>query len=303
MGSPLQVAVFPLPKIVAFPGHSLQFHIFETRYRRMVRDCQENGTWLGVAQGDLLKKGRLGQTLDEFLNTNQELYSPVEVFGVGPMRVVKELPDGRFVIEVDIQARVRLRERVQELPYILVEAEALADDFVSAEEEARLLAELKTEIGRIASLRMGLLKHLQSKEYFDDTSVTSLVYTILKWFVIEDHEGQSLLEDNNPVSRAEKLLTWMRYFVSEASVHVVRHETKAPAPPASRGRKGRESEGVEEEASENPKRRKGASSRPPLSAAGRETLAPAPLPTAAGAEGGRVLHVDFKRKHTGLEID
>lgn len=226
MGTPLRVAVFPLPKIVAFPGHSLQFHIFEPRYRKMVRDCQEQGLWLGVAQGELVKKARGGQTLEEFLSSNQETYTPLPVFGVGPMRVLKELPDGRYVIEVEIVSRVRMNERLQELPYTVVEAEPLEDATVPSQEEARLVSELKAEIARIAALRTGLLKHLQSKEYFDDSNLSSLVYSILKWFVIENREGQSILEDDSPTGRAEKLLAWMRYFVREASVHVVRQEAR-----------------------------------------------------------------------------
>jgi Lon protease-like protein len=239
MSTPLHVAVFPLPKIVAFPGHSLQFHIFEPRYRKMVRDCEENGLWVGVAQGELVKKARTGQTLEEFLNSNQETYAPSLVFGAGPMRVLKELPDGRYVIEVEIRKRVRASERVQELPYVVMEVEPLADESVPPETQGRLMADLKSEIGRIAALRTGLLKHLQSKEYFDDTNLSTLVYSILKWFVIENREGQGILEDGSPSGRAEKLLSWMRYFVREASVHVVRQEAKSSPPP--KGRKDKAS--------------------------------------------------------------
>jgi|GEM_PF-457817 len=224
MKSERNVAVFPLPKIVAFPGHSLQFHIFEPRYRKMVRDCEEKGLWLGIAQGGLVKKARGGQTLEEFLNSNQETYVPVDVFGAGPMRVLKELPDGRYVIEVEIRERVRVGGRLQELPYVVMEAEVLSDAPVTMQEEMRLLTELKMEIGRIASLRTGLLKHLQSKEFFDDSSLSKLVYSVLKWFVIENQEGQLILEEDDPARRAEKLLTWMRYFVHEASGHVGRQE-------------------------------------------------------------------------------
>lgn len=286
MGSPLQVAVFPLPKIVAFPGHSLQFHIFEPRYRRMVRDCIEKGVWLGIAQGDLVKKARLGQSLDEFLNSNQEMYTPVDVFGAGPMRILKELPDGRFVIEVTIQERVRARSNVQELPYLLVDADALPDMALPLDEEARLMGELKVEIGRIASLRTGLLKHLQSKEYLDDSNLTALVYSILKWFVIENREGQAILEDDSPAGRAEKLLSWMRYFVREASVH---RDTPAPRASAPSRRTGA-AKGEAPVDIDAARHGSGPRSRP------------APLATGTGHDAherspeARVLHVDFERK-------
>jgi Lon protease-like protein len=322
MGFPLHVAVFPLPKIVAFPGHSLQFHIFEPRYRKMVRDCVETGLWVAVAQGDLTKKARVGQTLEEFLNTNQETYTPVEVFGMGPLRVLKELPDGRFVVEIDIRGRGRARACIQELPYELVEVEHLTDVAVALAEEARLLTELRAETGRIASLRTGLLKHLQSKEYFDDSSLSSLVYSVLKWFVIENTEGQTILEDDNPAGRAEKLLAWMRYFVREASIHDVRGDASrtgaegrprkarrveddgSPSPDAFPSRRGRES----------PPRAGASSHAGSVGHAGtheeRETRgarlareakeARARRVEAAVEEvepGGRVLHVDFGRRN------
>jgi Lon protease-like protein len=145
MSSPSQVAVFPLPKIVAFPGHNLQFHIFEPRYRRMVRDCVESGRWLAVAQGHLVKKPKLGQSLDEFLNSNQENYSPEDVFGAGPVKVLKEWPDGRSVIEVAIKDRFRRGKLLQELPYSIVEAARLSDKDCDLERERFLKQQLKAD--------------------------------------------------------------------------------------------------------------------------------------------------------------
>ena len=293
MGSPLQVAVFPLPKIVAFPGHAMQFHIFEPRYRRMVRDCIDRGVWLGIAQGDLVKKARTGQSLEEFLNSNQEMYIPVEVFGAGPLRLLKELPDGRYVIEVTIQERVRAVARVQELPYVLVEAKPLPDSDLSEEEEARLITALKTEIGCIASLRMGLLKHLQAKEYLDDSSLTSLVYSILKWFVIENREGQAILEDDSSAGRAEKLLAWMRFFVREASLHADNQSPKSDAPqgrrPASPGETDAD-KALPHAFTSSPK---------------REKVAPSKLESfkAPVDHHAQVVHVDFEKRSSRVDVD
>jgi Lon protease-like protein len=287
------VAVFPLPKIVAFPGHALQFHIFEPRYRRMVRDCIDRGVWLGIAQGDLVKKARKGQSLEEFLNSNQELYTPVEVFGAGPLRLLKELPDGRYVIEVTIQERVRALARVQELPYLLVEAKPLPDFRLSSEEEARLIAALKTEIGCIASLRTGLLKHLQAKEYLDDSSLTSLVYSILKWFVIENREGQAILEDDSPAGRAETLLAWMRFFVREASLHADNQSPKSDAPRGRRGASRGEPDAekaLSQPVSPSPKREESSSSRVESLQAPNDQFA-------------QVVHVDFEKRSSRVDVD
>jgi len=41
------LAVFPL-QIVAFPGEEVNLHIFEPRYKQLVRDCEEEGITFGI---------------------------------------------------------------------------------------------------------------------------------------------------------------------------------------------------------------------------------------------------------------
>jgi Lon protease-like protein len=51
---PSVVALFPLPNAVLFPGTVVPLHIFEPRYREMVRDCASSDGLIGIA---LLKPG------------------------------------------------------------------------------------------------------------------------------------------------------------------------------------------------------------------------------------------------------
>jgi ATP-dependent Lon protease len=39
--------LFPL-KLVAFPGEELNLHIFEPRYKQLIRECEQNGTTFGI---------------------------------------------------------------------------------------------------------------------------------------------------------------------------------------------------------------------------------------------------------------
>lgn len=39
--------LFPL-KLVAFPGEELNLHIFEPRYKQLIRECEQNGTTFGL---------------------------------------------------------------------------------------------------------------------------------------------------------------------------------------------------------------------------------------------------------------
>ena len=42
-----QIALFPL-QIVVFPGEKLNLHIFEPRYRQLLKDCEEEGISFGI---------------------------------------------------------------------------------------------------------------------------------------------------------------------------------------------------------------------------------------------------------------
>ncbi len=77
------IPIFPLPNVVLFPGMPLPLHIFEPRYRAMVRDAMRGARLIGMV---LLRDQEPGGA---------------EVFGqgtVGELVRVEELPDGRFNI-------------------------------------------------------------------------------------------------------------------------------------------------------------------------------------------------------------
>ena len=58
MESPIVVPLFPLPNAVLFPGVPLPLHIFEPRYRDMVRDAERSEERL---IGMVLLRGELAQ--------------------------------------------------------------------------------------------------------------------------------------------------------------------------------------------------------------------------------------------------
>ncbi len=93
MGSPRpeRIPLFPL-NVVLLPGGDLPLHIFEPRYRRMVRDCIENKSEFGmllVAPKGLVRVGCTAEVIE----------------------VAKRYPDGRM----DILAVGRVPFRIVEL--------------------------------------------------------------------------------------------------------------------------------------------------------------------------------------------
>ena len=88
MELPIVVPLFPLPNAVLFPGVPLPLHIFEPRYRDMVRDAERSEERL---IGMVLLRG----------NWRKEYYGSPEIYPVGcagRMVNVEALPDGRYNI-------------------------------------------------------------------------------------------------------------------------------------------------------------------------------------------------------------
>jgi Lon protease-like protein len=96
--------VFPLPRVVFFPGTRLPLHLFEPRYRQMMEDCLTRGPRaLAVV---LLEEGWEGDYGGQ---------PPIaEVAGAGRILDHARRPDGRFDLILGGVCRVRLHEHPPE---------------------------------------------------------------------------------------------------------------------------------------------------------------------------------------------
>ena len=132
----IDVAPFPIPNAVSFPWIPYPLHVFEPRYRQMVRHCIDNEMLMGICHTEkVLHAKAREQTIDEALNSNQATYKPREVFSAGPVSILQELEDGRMLIQVDSQVRLQLREEKQTLPFSIWSAEELRDQDSTPEAE------------------------------------------------------------------------------------------------------------------------------------------------------------------------
>jgi len=111
-----RLPVFPLPDVVFFPGTVLPLHVFETRYRAMVKDALAADGTIAVA---LLQPG-----WDRRYAGNPE-YFPVAT--AGRMEEIETTPDGRYYFKLAGSVRVRLGEVVRDAPYRLVRAEEIPE--------------------------------------------------------------------------------------------------------------------------------------------------------------------------------
>lgn len=123
--------LFPLPQAVLFPGAVLPLHVFEPRYKAMIRDCLASHRALTVVQ--ITDSGR------------RDEHGHPKIAGVAGAGVIvdhAELPEGRYNILVRGQARVRLEELPFVPPYRTARATVLhaPDGGVSERDVAALMA-------------------------------------------------------------------------------------------------------------------------------------------------------------------
>ncbi len=125
----LEVALFPIPNAVAFPGTAMPLHVFEPRYRAMIRDCVRDGRMIGVCNtARQITPSKPATTLEQSLSSNQASYEPVAVFSAGPCEVIETTEDGRLLVNVSLSRRVRYQNEIQSVPYRIAACTELIDD-------------------------------------------------------------------------------------------------------------------------------------------------------------------------------
>jgi Lon protease-like protein len=129
-----ELPLFPL-SVVLFPGQSLPLHIFESRYRVMIKKCVDNNEPFGVV-----------------LAEGEEPDAPAPVGTSARVTEVKRLPDGRMNIVTLGEDRFRLHDfRESEHGYLIGDV----SDFPLAETEpvdAALTAKVRRQLARYLKL-------------------------------------------------------------------------------------------------------------------------------------------------------
>lgn len=105
--SPTQLPLFPLPNVVHFPRTELRLHVFEPRYRQLVRDLltrEREQRWIGMV---LIRE-------DAEENAQPEI---AEAGTAGRLVSVEFLPDGRSNIVLRGGFRFAIERELEERPY------------------------------------------------------------------------------------------------------------------------------------------------------------------------------------------
>jgi uncharacterized protein len=195
MSRALVVPIFPLPGAILFPRAQLPLHIFEPRYRDMVRDALDGA-------------GRIGMIQPHRLDDDNQ--APLYTTGcIGDIAGVEELDDGRYNIVLHGTNRfVIVRERGTDSLYRCAEVDISAfDDGEPPPLSLGERAEVEREARRLGDA-LGLAVDWDSVGRLDDEL---LVNSIAQVGPFDVGAKQALLEQATLDSRADLLVQLMQF--------------------------------------------------------------------------------------------
>lgn len=132
--TPRVCPLFPLSDLILFPGQVIPLHVFEPRYRQMTQDLLDNS-------GEIILGTVLGEDREKL-----EKVAPVQpIAGLGRVQRYQALEDGRFLIMVLGERRVKIEpvDRGKIYPEARFEVFEETDSYISDTELDHLQSALK----------------------------------------------------------------------------------------------------------------------------------------------------------------
>ena len=191
----LTIPIFPLAGAILFPRSQLPLHIFEPRYREMVRDAIDGPGQIGMIQP---------------LRIDDDNQAPLYDVGcVGEVVGIEELDDGRFNIVLLGTERFRLiSDSVHDGGYRCASVDIAAFDDSDPEPlSIAQRAEVEREARRLGDA-MGLAVDWTAVSRLDDEMLVNAIAQVAPFDV---GAKQALLEEEALEGRADLLVQLMQF--------------------------------------------------------------------------------------------
>jgi len=192
-GLTLRIPIFPLAGAILFPRSQLPLHIFEPRYRELVRDTIDGG-------------GQIGMVQPQGSDDERNLYA---IGCVGELVGIEELEDGRFNVVLHGSSRFRLIEEVDlGTPYRNADVDAGAFD--ESDPDPLGLpqrSEVEREARRLGDA-LGLAVDWDAVGRLDDEMLVNSIAQVAPFDV---GAKQALLEEATLDGRADLLVQLMQF--------------------------------------------------------------------------------------------
>lgn len=188
-----RLSVFPIAGAVLFPHMQLPLHIFEPRYRALVRDALSRDQRIGMVQP-------------------RDAGDPPSLFDVGcvgKIGHVEALDDGRYNIILEGLSRFRIRRELSvDTVFRQVEADLIADDDIHQTLGLMERASLEREAKRFADAQ-GYAVDWNAVGRLDDEAIVNGIAQVAPFDIAAK---QALLEANSLSDRAELTMQLMQFF-------------------------------------------------------------------------------------------
>jgi len=198
-----ELPLFPL-SVVLFPGALLPLHIFEDRYKLMVKHCMESDKLFGVTY-----------------HTQRDVWPPElgRIGAIAQIMAVVPLEEGRMNILTVGTVRYRSIRYIEVEPYLKAEVELFQDD-PEDNDPAKLMGEVKKLYQRVSAA----LKQLNEEQLPDlPESPEEFSFTVASSLRMVDGKKQNLLELRSTGVRLKRLrrqlLTMVGDYEFRAQVH------------------------------------------------------------------------------------
>ena len=134
----LELPIFPLPRLVLMPGELLPLHVFEPRYRALVKYCQEGDGVMGIAT---IRSGQ-----------SPEIGAPAihSEIGIGELVACQPYPDGRSTIVLQYVARCMVEDELDS-PHLFRLVSCTTSDVADSGASSAILR-LRTLVLQLGSL-------------------------------------------------------------------------------------------------------------------------------------------------------
>ncbi len=183
--------IFPLGTVL-FPGAILPLHIFEDRYKQMMRFATDNGNLFGLSYQSNAFIGR--ETPPE----------PGSVGCVAKIQAVMPLEEGKLNIILTGLVRYRIIELHQQTPFIIARVEAFTDDLEADEDMAELFESMHDRCKKFLAAAQALDESpTVDTDLPEDPEAFSLL--ISSALPIDNDAKQSLLEMTSTRTRLARL--------------------------------------------------------------------------------------------------
>lgn len=186
-----EIALFPL-NAVLFPYAQLQLHVFEERYREMIRECLEFDKPFGIV---LIRTGTETGPADPYM-----VGTAVRIIGC------HTYDDGRMDIQVQGERRFRIRQMDNSKPFLVGRVEPVIEMEIDDTPEAEaLMLRAREDCKTLVQQRFENQGIPVKRVVFSQDPVV-LSFTIANLLTMENLEKQRLLETTDTLERVQTLI-------------------------------------------------------------------------------------------------